>query len=54
MPHVYPGKSEQHKKRLADALTKEVMEILHYGEKSVSVALQQVAAQDWADKGVQT
>ena len=46
MPHVivklWPGKSEQQKKRLADAITKDVMEILGYGEKSISVALEEV------------
>lgn len=54
MPHVivklWPGKSEQQKKRLADAITKDVMEILHYGEESVSVALEEVRAQDWGEK----
>jgi 4-oxalocrotonate tautomerase len=54
MPHVivklWPGKSEQQKKQLADAITKDVMEILHYGEESVSVALEEVKAQDWAEK----
>jgi len=38
MPHVivklWPGKSEQQKTRLAEAITKDVMEILHYGEES--------------------
>ena len=33
MPHVivklWPGKSEQHRTRLAEAITKDVMEILH-------------------------
>ena len=41
MPHVvvklWPGKSEQQKTRLAEAITKNVMDILHYGEESVSV-----------------
>ena len=54
MSHVvvklWPGKSEQQKKRLADAITKDVMEILHYGEESVSVALEEVPARDWAEK----
>lgn len=54
MPHVivklWPGKSEQQKQRLADAIAKDVMEILHYGEESVSVALEEVKAQDWAEK----
>jgi 4-oxalocrotonate tautomerase len=54
MPHVivklWPGKSEQQKQRLVDAIARDVMEILHYGEESVSVALEEVKAQDWAEK----
>jgi phenylpyruvate tautomerase PptA (4-oxalocrotonate tautomerase family) len=36
---LWPGKSEQQKTRMAEAITKDVMEILHYGDESVSVAL---------------
>ena len=54
MPHVivklWPGKSEQQKTRLAEAITKNVMEILHYGEESVSVAMEEVNSQDWVEK----
>jgi 4-oxalocrotonate tautomerase len=54
MPHVivklWPGKSEQQKKRLAEAIAKDVMEILHYGEESVSVAMEEISAKDWASK----
>ncbi len=54
MPHVivklWPGKSEEQKKRLAEAITKDVMEVLHYGEESVSVAFEEVKSQDWAEK----
>jgi 4-oxalocrotonate tautomerase len=54
MPHVivklWPGKSEQQKTRLADAITKDIMDILHYGEESVSVAMEEVQSQDWAEK----
>ena len=54
MPHVvvklWPGKSEQQKKRLADAIARDVMEILHYGEESVSVGIEEVASGDWAEK----
>ena len=54
MPHVivklWPGKSEQQKYRLAEAITKDVMDILHYGEESVSVAMEEVKSQDWIDK----
>jgi 4-oxalocrotonate tautomerase len=54
MPHVivklWPGKSEQQKRRLADAITKDVMEIFDYGDESVSVAMEEIKPQDWADK----
>ena len=54
MPHVivklWPGKSEQQKTRLAEAITKDVMDVLHYGEESVSVAMEEIPAQDWAEK----
>jgi 4-oxalocrotonate tautomerase len=54
MPHVivklWPGRSEQQKQRLADAITKEVAEVLHYGDESVSVAMEEISPQDWAEK----
>ena len=54
MPHVivklWPGKSERQKQRLADAIAKDVMEILHYGEESVSVAMEEIGATEWATK----
>jgi 4-oxalocrotonate tautomerase len=54
MPHVvvklWPGKSERQKQHLADAIAREVMEILHYGPESVSVAMEEIRASDWAEK----
>jgi 4-oxalocrotonate tautomerase len=54
MPHVivklWPGKSEEQKNRLAERITQDVMEVLNYGAESVSVALEEVAPQDWEDK----
>ena len=54
MPHVivklWHGKSEHQKTRLAEAITKDVMEILHYGEESVSVAMEEVKSKDWVEK----
>jgi len=54
MPHViiklWPGKSEQQKKRLAEAIAKNVMNILGYGEESISVAIEEVPSRDWAEK----
>jgi 4-oxalocrotonate tautomerase len=52
MPHVivklWPGKSEQQKTRLAEAITKDVMDIFDYGEESASVAMEEIKPQDWA------
>ena len=54
MPHVivklWPGKSERQKTRLAEAITKDVMEILHYGDESVSVAMEEIKTQEWVEK----
>jgi 4-oxalocrotonate tautomerase len=54
MPHVivklWPGKSEQQKQTLAEAVTKAVMTSLGYGEESVSVSLEEIASSDWTEK----
>ena len=54
MPHVivklWPGKSEEQKKRLAEKITEDVMSVLNYGDESVSVAFEEVTAKDWAEK----
>lgn len=54
MPHVivklWPGKSEQQKQRLADAITRDMMEALDYGEESVSVGFEEVSASDWREE----
>ena len=54
MPHVivklWPGKSEQQKTRLAEAIVKDVMNVLNYGEESVSVAIEEVSSKSWAEK----
>lgn len=54
MPHVivklWPGPSEQQKARLAEAITRDVMDILDLGEESVSVAMEEVEPRDWAEK----
>jgi 4-oxalocrotonate tautomerase len=54
MPHVivklWPRKSEQQKIRLAEEIAKDVMNVLNYGEESVSVTIEEVEFQDWAEK----
>lgn len=50
MPHVivklWPGKSEQQKARLAGKIARDVMDVLNYGEESVSVALEEIKSPD--------
>lgn len=54
MPHVLvklvPGRSEEQKTCLADEVTQDVMKIMNCGEDAVSVAFEEVAPQDWAEK----
>jgi 4-oxalocrotonate tautomerase len=54
MPHIivklWPGKSEQQKTRLTEEIVKDVMDVLSYGKESVSVAIEEVTPQDWAEK----
>lgn len=54
MPHVivklYSGRSEQQKAALADAVTRAVSSTLKYGEDSVSVGIEDIEPNDWADQ----
>lgn len=54
MPHVivklWPGKTEKQKTELAEAITRDVMRVLDYGEESVSVGFEEVTSTDWASK----
>ncbi|MGV0912600.1 tautomerase family protein [Martelella sp. FOR1707] len=53
MPHVivklWPGKTKAQKHELADAITKDVMAVLNYGEASVSVSFEEVEASRWRE-----
>jgi len=54
MPHVivklYPGRTEQQKIRLAEEIVKDVVAIAKCEEKSVSVAIEEISPEDWAEK----
>jgi len=54
MPHVIvkllPGRSEQQKVQLAQQIVKDVVRIANTDEKSVSVAIEEVNAEDWTEK----
>jgi 4-oxalocrotonate tautomerase len=54
MPHIivklWPGKSDEQKRQLAHEITRDVMAVLDYSDESVSVAFEEVNAQEWAEK----
>jgi len=54
MPHVivklYPGRTEQQKARLAEEIVKDVVAIAKCEEKSVSVAIEEISSESWAEK----
>ena len=54
MPHVvvklYPGRTEEQKQSLADAIAANVATIAGCGEDSVSVAFEEVEPADWPEK----
>ena len=51
MPHVivklYPGRSEEQKLKLANEIVKDVVTIAKCEEKSVSVAFEEIAEEEW-------
>ena len=58
MPHVivklYPGRSEEQKTRLADEIVKDVIAIAQCDEKSVSVAIEEIEKEEWAERVYKT
>ena len=54
MPHVivklYPGRSEEQKTRLAEEIVKDVVAIAKCEEKSVSVAIEEIKPEAWAEE----
>lgn len=54
MPHVsvklWPGRSEEDKQRLADAIVEDVVRITGSSEASVSVSIEDVPSEDWKEK----
>lgn len=54
MPHVivklFPGRTEQQKVELAQQIVQDVVRIAGSAETSVSVAIEEVSAEDWTEK----
>ena len=53
MPHIivklYPGRSEAQKKQLVDQIAKDVVTIAKCEEKAVSIAIEEVDPNNWAE-----
>jgi len=54
MPHIivklYPGRTEEQKNRLAEAITKVVVEIAKCPEEAVSLAIEEISPEHWDEK----
>ncbi|MFH2045940.1 MAG: tautomerase family protein [Pseudomonadota bacterium] len=54
MPHIiiklYPGRSQEQKQKLTDAIVRDVVSIAKCEAKTVSVAIEEVSSNDWDEK----
>jgi 4-oxalocrotonate tautomerase len=54
MPHViikmYAGRTEEQKKKLVKVITDSIIKIVDADEKYVSIAIEDVSPEDWAEK----
>jgi 4-oxalocrotonate tautomerase len=54
MPHIivklWPGKMEQQKTLLSERLVKDAMETLGCSEDSLSIAMEEINSEDWAEQ----
>lgn len=51
MPHVnikcYPGKTEEQKRKLAEKITEDIMEIMEAGEEGISIVIEEIPEEEW-------
>ena len=54
MPHIiikmFPGRSEEQKRKLVDSIAESVASIAKCELKSVSIAVEEVPSEDWTEK----
>jgi 4-oxalocrotonate tautomerase len=54
MPHViikmYPGRTEEQKKKLVKAITDSIIKVIAVDEKVISIAVEDVSPEEWAEK----
>jgi 4-oxalocrotonate tautomerase len=52
MPHILiklvPGKSEQQKQEVTDAISRDVAQILGYDPDAISISIEEVPVESWA------
>lgn len=57
MPHVivklWPGKTDEQKSQLSEAIVREMTQVLASSDASVSVAFEEVAPEDWTEQVVE-
>jgi len=53
MPHViikmYPGRTAEQKSKLAKAITQSIVNIANTAEEHISIDIQEIAPEDWAE-----
>jgi 4-oxalocrotonate tautomerase len=53
MPHIiikmYPGRTDEQKSKLAEAITKSLVDIAKTSEEHVSIDIQEITPEDWAE-----
>ena len=47
---LYPGRTEEQKIKLTDEIVKDVVAIAKCEKKSISVAIEEIEKEDWAEK----
>lgn len=54
MPHIiikmYAGRTEEQKKKLVKAITDSIIKIIDADEKYISIAIEDVSPENWAEK----
>jgi 4-oxalocrotonate tautomerase len=53
MPHViikmYPGRTEEQKRKLAEVITQSIVDIAKTSEEHVSIDIQEIKPENWAE-----
>ena len=51
---LWPGKSDEQKAQLTEAIVRDVTNVFHFDDASVSVAFEEVAPEDWTEQVFET